>query len=101
MRRHGPDLLADLGDDTRRSRIRRAQYADCVHQLLDRDGRMVDLSLRDQVVQHLRRTILHLINVDAGVDQETLSANPVCLADRTLSALPPSPRLFPILPRPT
>jgi hypothetical protein len=35
----------------------------------DRDGRVVDLSLRDQTVQHLRRTILHLIDVDGGVSK--------------------------------
>ncbi len=50
MWRHGLDLFSNLNNDTRSSRIRRAQYADGMHQFLDRDGRMVDLSLRDQVV---------------------------------------------------
>lgn len=37
-------------------------------QFLDRDSRMIDLSLRDQIVHDLRRTILHLIDVNGGIE---------------------------------
>jgi hypothetical protein len=37
MRRHRLDVLADLGDDTQRPRIRRTEHANRVHQFLDRD----------------------------------------------------------------
>jgi hypothetical protein len=101
MWRHCLDLLAYLSNDTRRSRIRRAQYADRVHQFLDRDRRVVHLSLRDQIVQHPRRTILHLIDVDAGIEQEPLSANQARIDERKLFVASPCQRLLRIEPCPT
>ena len=72
---HRSDLLADHVNDSGSSRVGWIQYADRVHQFLDRDSRMIDLSLRDQIVQDLRRTILHLIDVNAGIKQNSLSAD--------------------------
>jgi hypothetical protein len=46
-----------------------AENSDRMHQFLDRDGRVVDLSARDHIVQHQRRTILHLVDVNARVEQ--------------------------------
>src|SRR5260370_21409380 len=100
MWRHSLDLPTDLGNCTRRSRIRGAQYADRVHQLLDRDGRMVDLSLRDQIVQYQRRTILHLVDIDASVEQEALPANQPRLYEGKLFVASPCQRLLLIEPRP-
>jgi hypothetical protein len=45
---------------------------------------MIDLPLCDQIIQHLRRSILHLIDVDAGVEQETLSTDQVLIDERKL-----------------
>jgi len=45
-----------------------------VRQPLDRDDRMVDLTRRDQIVQHSLRAILHLIDVDAGIKHQPLCA---------------------------
>jgi hypothetical protein len=36
---------------------------------------MVDLALRDQVIQDLRRTILHLIDIDTSIEQQPLAAD--------------------------
>jgi hypothetical protein len=72
---HRSDLLADHINDGGGSRVGWIQYPDRVHQFLDGDSRMIDLSLRDQIVQHLRRTILHLIDVNGGIEQKTLSAD--------------------------
>jgi hypothetical protein len=55
-----------------------------------------DLSLRNQIIQHLRRSILHLIDVDAGVEQEALLAN-----ERKLVVASPRERLLRIESRPT
>jgi hypothetical protein len=101
MRRHRFDLLSNLSKDTRAPRIRRVQNAGSVHQLLDRDGRMIDLSLRNQIIQHLRRSILHLIDVDAGVEQESLPANQVYIDERKLVVTSPRQRLFRIESCPT
>ena len=70
-----PDLLADYVNNIGGPRVGWIQYPDRVHQFLDRDSRMVDLSLRDQIVQDPRRTILHLIDVNAGIKQKSLSAD--------------------------
>jgi len=59
-----------------------------VHQLLDRYSRVIDLSLGDQIVQHLRRAILHLIDVDAGVEQEPLPADQARIDERQLFIAP-------------
>jgi hypothetical protein len=45
-----------------------------MHQLLDCDDRVVDLSARNKVIQYPWRSTLHLIDVDAGVEQQTLPA---------------------------
>lgn len=50
------------------------QSVRAVDQLLDRDSRMIDLTLRDQVVQYLRRPILHLIDIDASIEQQECPA---------------------------
>jgi hypothetical protein len=75
MRWHRSDLLADHVYDSGGSRVGRIQYADRVHQFLDRDSRMIDLSLRDQIVQDLGRTILHLVDVNGGIKQKSLPAD--------------------------
>lgn len=75
MGRHCLDLRADLGNDASRPCVRRIEDANSVHQFLDRDYRMVDLALRDQVIQDLRRTILHLIDVDTSIEQQPLAAD--------------------------
>jgi hypothetical protein len=75
MRWHRSDLLADHVYDSDGSRVGRIQYADRVHQFLDRDSRMIDLSLRDQIVQDLGRTILHLVDVNGGIKQKSLPAD--------------------------
>lgn len=72
---HPSDLLADHVDDGGRSRVGRIQCTDRVHQLLDRDSRMIDLSLRDQIVQDPRRTILHLVDVNGGIKEKSLPAD--------------------------
>jgi hypothetical protein len=54
MTRHRLNLLADLGDDARGSTIRWMQCADGVHQRLDRDRGVVDLSQCYKIVQHWR-----------------------------------------------
>jgi hypothetical protein len=79
---HRPDLLADHINDCGGSGLGWIQYPDRVHQFLDRDSRMVDLSLRDQIVQNLRRTILHLIDVNAGIKQKSLSADGTRIDER-------------------
>jgi len=72
---HRSDLLADHVDDRGGSCVRRTQYVDRVHQFLYRDSRMIDLSLRDQIVQDPRRTILHLVNVNGGIEEKSLPAD--------------------------
>lgn len=72
---HCPDLLANHLNDGGGSRVGRIQYADCVHQFLDGDSRMIDLSLRDQIVQDFWRATLHLIDVYGRIKQEPLSAD--------------------------
>jgi hypothetical protein len=81
MRRHCLDLPTDLSDNSR-SRIRWTQHADRMHQFLDRNGRVVDLSLRDQIVQRLRQTILYLIDIDAAIEQEPPPANQARVDER-------------------
>src|SRR5882757_182386 len=71
---HCLDLLADLGNDTGGPYISRIKGANSVHQLLDRDSRMVDLALRDKVIQDYGRATLHLIDIDASVEQQPLAA---------------------------
>ena len=68
-------LVTDLINGSCGSCVGRVQHTDRVHQLLDRDGRVIDLSLRDQIVQNRRRSILHLIDVDAGVPARQRSAH--------------------------
>jgi hypothetical protein len=75
MWRHCSDLRADHVNDDGGSRVGWIQYTNRVHQFLDRDSRMIDLPLRDQIVQCPRRTILHLIDIDAGIKQKSLSAD--------------------------
>src|SRR6266508_3750900 len=75
MRRHCLDLLADLGNDAGGPCVRRIKGANSMHQFLDRDGRMVDLASRDKVIQDLRRTILHLIDIDTSIEQQPLAAD--------------------------
>jgi hypothetical protein len=50
---------------------------------------MVDLTLRDQIVQNLRRAILHLIDVDTGIEQEPLPANRAHIDERKLVGASP------------
>src|SRR6185312_7418751 len=85
MRRHGLDLLANLDNGTRSSCIRRLQNTDCMHQLLNGDGRVVDLSLRNQVIQYLWRAALHLIDIDASIEQKALPADHVHVDERKLA----------------
>ena len=62
---------------------------------------MVDLSLRDQVVQDLRRTILHLIDIDAGIEQKSLSGIRLGADEWKFIVAAPCERVFRIEPRPT
>lgn len=48
---HCSDLLANHLNDSGGSGVGWIQYADRVHQFMDGDSRMIDLSLRDQIVQ--------------------------------------------------
>src|SRR5258707_13970543 len=100
MRRHSLDLLADLSNDTRGSRIRWIKYADRVHQFLDCDGRVVHLALRDQIIQHLRRSILQLINVYEVVKQASLSTDQDRLIERKFGVTSPRQRILRIKPHP-
>jgi hypothetical protein len=100
MWRHGFDLLAYLQDHTRGSRIGRAEDTNRMHQFLDRYGRVIDLPLRNQIVKYLRRTILHLIDVDAGVEQEPLPADQVRIDEWQLFIAPPGQRPLRIKSRP-
>src|SRR5580704_15126101 len=54
---------------------------------------MIDLPRCDQIIQHLRRSILHLIDVDAGVEQETLAADQVFIDERKLAIVASRQRL--------
>jgi hypothetical protein len=60
------------------------QYADRVHQLLDRHRRMIDLPLCDQIIQHKRRSILQLIYIHKGIEQKALPGHPACVDKRKL-----------------
>ena len=71
---HRPDLRADLGNGARGPRVRRIEDANRVHQFLDRGGRMADLALRHEVIQDLRRTVLHLVDIDTSIEQQPLPA---------------------------
>jgi len=61
---------------------------------------MVDLSLQDQIVQNLGRPVLHLIDVDAGVEQQTLSANQTRIDERKPVVASTCQRPLRIEPRP-
>lgn len=97
---HRSDLLADHVNDSGSSRVGWIQYADRVHQFLDRDSRVIDLSLRDQIVQDLRRTILHLIDVNGGIKQEPLPADKARIDERQLIVTSSCQRSFRIEARP-
>jgi len=55
---------------------------------------MVDLPLRDQIVQCLRRAILHLVNVDTGVEQEPLPPIRLALTNGSSFVASPAPVSF-------
>jgi len=38
---------------------------------------MVDLPLRDQVVRKTRRAVPHLVDIDAGVEQQASAGDPI------------------------
>ena len=56
---------------------------------------MIDLALRYQTLQRLWRSILHLIDIDAGVEQESLAADQVGINERELVVTSPSQRMRP------
>ena len=93
-------VVADLGNHACGSRIGRLQYADRIHQFLDRDGRMVDLPLQDQIVQYMWRSIQHLIDVDAAIEQQGLPADAARVDERKLLIASPCQRPLWIEPRP-
>jgi hypothetical protein len=79
---HRSDLPADHINDSGGSRVGWIKHTDRMHQFLDRDSRMIDLSLRDQIVQYLRRTVLHLIDVNGGIKQKSLSTDRARIDER-------------------
>ncbi|HEY1900471.1 MAG TPA: hypothetical protein VGG49_11820 [Steroidobacteraceae bacterium] len=60
---------------------------------------MADLTLRDQIVQHLRRAILHLIDVNTRIEQKPLPANRDHIDERKLIDAPPGQRPVRVEPR--
>ena len=55
---------------------------------------MIDLSLPDQILQRLRRSILHLIDVNAGVEQESLATDLARIDERKLVVASSRQRFF-------
>ena len=41
-----------------------------MHQLLDSNGRMIGVSCRYQAFEYRRRATLHLVYIDAGIEQD-------------------------------
>jgi hypothetical protein len=101
VRRHGFDLLADFINGRCGARVGGIEGAHRVHQFLNRHGGMVDLTLRHQVVQHTRRSILHLIDVDAGVEQKRLTAHPARRDKRKFAVAAPRTGPLRVESRPT
>jgi len=62
---------------------------------------MIDLPLPNQIVQNPRGTILHLIDIDAGIEEEPLSGSSAGIDERKFIAPAPCHRIFRIESRPT
>ena len=60
------------------------QNADRVHQLLQRNRRVIDLTSFNETVEHFRRTVLQLVDIDAGIEQQPLSGDPLFVQERQL-----------------
>ena len=101
MWRHSPDVSTDLGNCTRRSQIRRAQYADRVHQLLDSNAGVVGLSVSDQYFKKVGCPALHLVDVHAGIEQECLASDPIAADEREITVSPARQGLSRIKARPS
>ena len=57
------------GDSAGSAWILRIEHADCVHQLLLGDRRVIDLTRRYDSVENVRRAALKLIDVDTGIEE--------------------------------
>jgi len=71
VRRHGPDKIADLFHHTFRPCIARVEPANRVHEFLDGHHGMTKMPLSEQVIQMLRRLVLELIDINAGVQEQS------------------------------
>ena len=76
MRRHRSDQSANLPDDRCCSCIPWIEHPNGMHELLNSDGRMVDLSPVNEEIEDVGRPTLHLVDVDAGIEQQRLAADP-------------------------
>ena len=74
---HCPDMMANLADNGCCPRILWIKHTDSVHEFLDSDRRMVDLSRVDEEIKNVGRPTLHLVYVDTCVEQQRLPADQV------------------------
>ena len=75
MRRHGLDKAANCGNCLGRPKVIWVQDADRMHQLLDSNGRVIDMSCCDEAINDVRRSVLKMVDVDTGVEQQRRAAD--------------------------
>ena len=75
VRRHGSDKVADFCNGPGCATVVRVEDAHGVHQLLDGNGRVIDLPCRRQAFDDAGRPALQLVNIHTGVEQQRLTGD--------------------------
>lgn len=100
VRGHGFDLLADDSDHRTCSFILGIERTSRMHEFLDGDRRMIDLPRVDQTLNDQRRVALHLVDIDAGIEQQRLADQFLFAGEGEFAVRPPRKRPTRIEPGP-
>lgn len=97
---HRRNLCPHRADDAGRSAILWTQHTDRVHQFLDCDSRMIAVPRIDEPLDKIRCTALHLVDIDACIEQERLACDFFRADERKLGIVAARERLAWVEARP-
>lgn len=84
---HRRNLRPHRFDNAGRSAILWSQHTDCVHQFLDCDSRVIDVPRIDELLDKIGRTALHLVDINARIEQERFACDFFYAGERKLGII--------------